>query len=433
LRLKWKSGKKAEDLLAKGPAIQAVIDLHNYPELEAQLDLIGLELQDLAMIHTYQPIIKENIEGVVSVFYENVLTVPKLRKIIEERTNVVYLKNVLSEYSVDMLEDRIDAKSIEKKVKIAKMHYSMGVEPKWYMGTFQQMQEELIRLISEKVSPWEERMAAATAISKLVNFEMQIVLEEYGNKNEELRRQQYDIVKNELKGKISSISEDLAGLTEETSISIEEVDANANVIRSSIHSNVESVKKIQSFALLGNEKVEQLEEQMTFISGNTEKMVNLIGDLKVSSNEIIDIIEMVKKIAEQTNLLALNASIEAARAGDAGKGFAVVAQEVRKLAEQSKQSVEQITELVSKSTSLTDQAVGTIDEVRESVSLGMKGSKESQMKFMKILTSIEDNNEHISRVETDVSALVQVIKEIGNDTKKVAATADSLHQTALQL
>src|SRR5690606_36511558 len=163
-----------------------------------------------------------------------------------------------------------------------------------------------IRLISEKVSPWEERMAAVTAISKLVNFEMQIVLEEYGNKNEELRRQQYDIVKNELKGKISSISEDLAGLTEETSISIEEVDANANVIRSSIHSNVESVKKIQSFALLGNEKVEQLEEQMTFIFGNTEKMVNLIGDLKVSSNEIIDIIEMVKKIAEQTNLLALN-------------------------------------------------------------------------------------------------------------------------------
>lgn len=433
MRFKWKNERKADVLLEKGAAIQAVIDLHNYPELEAQLSLIGLELQDLAKIHTYQPIIKESIEDVVSVFYENVLAVPKLRKIIEERTQVDYLKSVLSDYIVEMFDGRIDTESIKKKVKLANMHFSLGVEPKWYMGTFQQIQEKLIRLISEKVSPWEERMAAATAVSKLINFEMQIVLEEYEKKNEELRREQYDIVKNELKGKISSISEDLAGLTEETSISIEQVDANAHVIRSSIHSNVESVKMIQSFAVLGNEKVEQLEEQMTFISENTEKMVNLIGDLKDSSNEIIDIIEMVKKIAEQTNLLALNASIEAARAGDAGKGFAVVAQEVRKLAEQSKQSVEQITELVSKSTSLTDQAVGTIDEVRESVSLGMKGSKESQMKFMKILHSIEDNNEHISRIETDVTALVQVIKEIGNDTKKVAATADSLHQTALQI
>ncbi|WP_432362284.1 protoglobin domain-containing protein [Sporosarcina sp. UB5] len=413
--------------------IQAVIELQAYPELKRQLDLIDFKLQDLAVLHTYQPIIRERMDDIVSVFYEKVLSVPSLRKIIEERTNVDYLKNVLSDYIEEMFEGRIDTASIRKKIKIAQMHFHMGVEPKWYMGTFQQIQEVLNRLITERVDTWEERSQAMTAVSKLINFEMQIVLEEYEKKNEELRQQQYDIVKTELKGKISSISEDLAGLTEETSISIEQVDANANVIRSSIHSNVESVKKIQSFAVLGNEKVEQLEEQMTFISGSTEKMVNLIGDLKVSSNEIIDIIEMVKKIAEQTNLLALNASIEAARAGDAGKGFAVVAQEVRKLAEQSKQSVEQITELVSKSTSLTDQAVGTIDEVRESVSLGMKGSKESQMKFMKILQSIEDNNEHISRVETDVTELVQVIKEIGNDTKKVAATADSLHQTALQL
>lgn len=433
MRFIWKNGRKSEDLSSKGSAIQAVIELHGYPELEAQLGLIGFELQDLAKIHTYQPIIKESIEDVVSVFYENVLSIPELRKIIEGRTNVDYLKNVLSDYIVEMFEGRIDTESIRKKVKIANIHFNMGVEPKWYMGTFQQIQEKLIRLISEKVSTWEERMAAATAVSKLINFEMQIVLEEYEKKNEELRRQQYDIVKNELKGKISSISENLAGLTEETSSSIEQVDENATAIRSSIHSNVESVKKIQGFAVLGNEKVEQLEVQMEFISDSTEKMVGLIGDLKVSSDEIIDIIAIVRGIAEQTNLLALNASIEAARAGESGKGFAVVAQEVRKLAEQSKRSVEQITELVSNSTNLTDHAVETIEEVRERVALGMKGSKESQMKFMKILDAILDNEHHINSIETDVTELVHVIKEIGNDTRKVSSAADNLHQTALQL
>ncbi|MCM3744772.1 globin-coupled sensor protein [Sporosarcina luteola] len=429
----WKNKRNGTGRTVRNADIQAVIELQAYPELKKQLDLIEFTLKDLAILHTYQPIIRERIDDIVAVFYEKVLSVPSLRRIIEERTNVEHLKKVLSDYIVEMFEGRIDAEVIGKKVRIAQIHFNMGVEPKWYMGTFQRIQEVLLRLITENMDAWDERMQAMTAVSKLINFEMQIVLEEYEKKNEKLRQQQYDIVKTELKGKISSISEDLAGLTEETSTSIDQVDANANIIRSSIHSNVENVKKIQGFAALGNEKVEQLEAQITFISGSTEKMVNLIGELKVSSNEIIEIIAMVKQIAEQTNLLALNASIEAARAGDAGKGFAVVAQEVRKLAEQSKQSVEQITELVSNSTSLTDQAVGTIAEVRESVSIGMKGSKESKMKFMKILQAIEDNNEHISRVETDVTALVHVIKEVGSDTKKVAAAADSLHQTALQL
>ena len=236
-----------------------------------------------------------------------------------------------------------------------------------------------------------------------------------------------------MKGKISAISEDLASLTEETSTSIEQVNENALSISSSIHSNVMSVSDIQSFAVLGNEKVQELEKQMAFIDGSTEKMEGLVGSLKVSSNEIIEIIVMVKQIAEQTNLLALNASIEAARAGEAGLGFAVVAQEVRNLAEQSKASVEQITGLVRTSTGLTDQAVGTIGEVRKSVSLGMLGSKESQQKFQKILKAVEENDRHIHSIEDEVESLVEVIREIGEDTKKVAVTADNLHQTAIQL
>lgn len=356
-----------------------------------------------------------------------------MRKIIEERTNLAYLKRVLAEYIVEMFQRSIDQTSIDKKVKIARIHFQMGVEPKWYMGVFQQIQEVFIELITETLPSWQERKQAIVDITKLINLEMQIVLEEYEKQNEREKQQQYAIVKQELKAKISSISEDLAILTEETSTSVGHVDDNATKIRASIHANVEGVQDIQSFAVLGNEKVQRLEKQIAFINENTEKMETLIKNLKISSTEVIEIIVMVKSIAEQTNLLALNASIEAARAGDAGKGFAVVAQEVRKLAEQSKRSVEQITELVTTSTSLTDKAVNTIEEVRESVTLGMKDSKETQMKFTKILQSIEDNDRHIHTIEMDVEGLVKVIQEIGNDTKKVAATAVNLHQTALQL
>lgn len=430
---KWKNRVGEAEQKRGKPTVEATIDLRTYPELEKQLELINLTVQDLTRLHTYQPIVREKIDEIVAVFYENVLTVPTLRKIIEERTNVAYLKRVLAEYIVEMFQRSIDQTSIDKKVKIARIHFQMGVEPKWYMGVFQQIQEVFIELITETLPSWQERKQAIVDITKLINLEMQIVLEEYEKQNEREKQQQYAIVKQELKEKISSISEDLALLTEETSTSVGHVDDNATKIRASIHANVEGVQDIQSFAVLGNEKVQRLEKQIAFINENTEKMETLIKNLKISSTEVIEIIGMVKSIAEQTNLLALNASIEAARAGDAGKGFAVVAQEVRKLAEQSKRSVEQITELVTTSMSLTDKAVNTIEEVRESVTLGMKDSKETQMKFTKILQSIEDNDRHIHTIEMDVEGLVKVIQEIGNDTKKVAATAENLHQTALQL
>lgn len=301
------------------------------------------------------------------------------------------------------------------------------------MGTFQQVQEVIIRLINRELPVNDTQEKAVLTLSKLINFEMQIVLEEYGKENVKLREWQYEIVKTELKSKISSISEDLANLTVETSTSVKQVDVHASRMRESIHLNVESVRRIQSDATEGNEMVQQLKLQMKFITDSTEQMGGIIGQLKSSSDQVSSIIIMVKQIAEQTNLLALNASIEAARAGEHGNGFAVVAQEVRKLAEQSKQWVEQITSLVHMFTELTNQAVETIFDVKQSIVIGLEGSTETQTKFREILHSIEENDRHINHVEEDVMELVQVIKAIGKDTKNVATTAESLYQTATQL
>ncbi|MBO0587146.1 hypothetical protein [Sporosarcina sp. E16_8] len=77
--------------------------------------------------------------------------------------------------------------------------------------------------------------------------------------------------------------------------------------------------------------------------------------------------------------------------------------------------------------------MNTITEVKESVALGLDGSIKTQSKFKKTLHLIEENNHHINQVEVDVTEPVQVIKAIGDDTIKVATTAESLHQTALQL
>ncbi|MHA6260145.1 protoglobin domain-containing protein [Sporosarcina sp. CAU 1771] len=176
--------------------------------MKLQMGLIDLTGKDLALVKTYQPYIQAGVEEVVSVFYDQVLSVPSLRKIIEERTQVDRLKQLLATYIVAMFEGEINEVSIKKKMKLAQMHFNIGLEPKWYMGTFQQLQEVFIRLFTKEMPTSLEREKAMLTVSKLVNFEMQIVLEEYDKENMKLRDEQYDIVKDELKGKVSAISED---------------------------------------------------------------------------------------------------------------------------------------------------------------------------------------------------------------------------------
>ena len=114
----------------------------------------------------------------------------------------------------------------------------------------------------------------------------------------------------------------------------------------------------------------------------------VIRHLEDQSKEIGKIIEVITGISDQTNLLALNAAIEAARAGEHGKGFAVVADEVRKLAEQSKESADQITTLVQEIQEHTDHAVTVMGKGTNEVELGITVVQDTGEGFKRILQSL---------------------------------------------
>ncbi|WP_332645799.1 globin-coupled sensor protein [Lysinibacillus sp. 54212] len=410
-----------------------IMDFEGMPELEKQMKLICIHEAELRKIKSYQPHIMNGIEEVTEVFYQNVLSIPSLRKIIEERTKIDALKKTLGTYIIAMFDGIFNEQTIERKRRLARMHFKIGLEPKWYMGTFQKLQEVIVGLIVQDIKDSTIREQVTLNVSKLINLEMQIVLEEYEKENINLRHEQYNIVKNELKNKMSAISEDLAQLTEQTSVSIEQVNVHTDDISKTIDSNVEIVQGIHSDAVIGKDEVTTLENEMIEIMASTKEMADRINSLEQSSHQIISIVSIVKGIADQTNLLALNASIEAARAGEHGKGFAVVAQEVRKLAEQSKESVENITSLVQNSTSLTASAVDMINSVQVRVEAGVNVSISTQKKFQQILDAIEQNERQISLVAKDISNLSGVIDSIEKETRTVASTADQLYQTATSI
>ena len=422
-----------DDKLAEMDYFKPIIQFTSMPELEQQMKLIGIDENNLRYIKSYQPAITAGVSEITDVFYENVLAVPSLKKIIEERTKIDRLKKTLNSYIISMFDGIFNEETIEAKRKLARMHFKIGLDPKWYMGTFQKLQETMIMLISKEITDLELREQITLNVSKLINLEMQIVLEEYEKENQNLRREQYNVVKLELKDKLSAIIQNLADLTEETNQSIEQVNKHTSHINNTIKSNVASVQHIHTDALTGKNEVARLEQEMLEIKDSTVEMGQLIGKLKVSSEQIINIVALVKNIADQTNLLALNASIEAARAGEHGKGFAVVAQEVRKLAEQSKSSVENITNLIQTSTLLTSTAVQMIDAVQSRVDSGLDVSINTQMKFQQILKAIEQNETQIKEVAMDITNLTSVISNIGQETRDVATTAGELYQMTTHL
>ncbi len=176
-----------------------------------------------------------------------------------------------------------------------------------------------------------------------------------------------------------------------------------------------------SFA--GNEVIQTVVEQMDAMSNAINGVGEVITSLEKRSTEIGQIVGVITGIAEQTNLLALNAAIEAARAGEQGKGFAVVADEVRKLAEQSGTSAQQIASLISSTQKDTEKAVQSMQYATNEVDNGMVTVQKAGDAFQNIQISVDE----VAKQIKEVSSSIQVMK---GGTTQIISFMDQLNEIA---
>ncbi|WP_077369493.1 methyl-accepting chemotaxis protein [Anaerosalibacter sp. Marseille-P3206] len=251
--------------------------------------------------------------------------------------------------------------------------------------------------------------------------------------------------------KLNKSSQEISNSSRETSYSIEEVakavgelangayeqakeSANGfeklNVLAKTFDDTLEGAKVLEKYAVetsnANSENVKVLEDLKESIYANN-KMIQEISEriytLSERSNNIRNIVETVDAIAEETNLLALNAAIEAARAGEAGRGFAVVADEIRKLAEETRSSTEEIGRITKDITSEIEVTKGQMDSAN--IALG-----KSNQVVEKTISSFDKIKESLQATLKQIDSLGSSIVSVGRDKDEVVLSIESITSIA---
>ncbi|WP_194165686.1 globin-coupled sensor protein [Oceanobacillus sp. CFH 90083] len=416
-----------ERLLESSEEINVVLEELPQTDLSLQLQISKLTAKDLAVAKLLQPIIRENMEAIIDAFYDNLALVPELMEIIETNSAINRLKQTLSAHIVEMFSGEINQEFIEKRSRIAKMHVHIGLKPKWYIASFQEIFFQISRLLADTYQDKENFLLAVQVTNKLLNFEQQMVLEAYEADIEE-KRAVMDEQNQNLIASMRETGERLSFLSSETNQSVMKMVSQANRINQISRQGEEIAASTSESAQLGMEQTKTTNTGMSNLDNQMELVVERLEQLTSSAEKIKSVISIVESIAKQTNLLALNASIEAARVGEQGKGFAVVAEEVRKLAVQSAEAVAEVSDLILETNAQVANSRQAMTATQEEV----KAVREQTAATEEILSRVSESmaliSENSSYIQQSLVENQQSIHDIESSMGEIEIYSQKFHE-----
>jgi len=232
----------------------------------------------------------------------------------------------------------------------------------------------------------------------------------------------------------------VAAAVEEMTASIEQIAGNAD------HSE-KIAKRAGSISDNGRQVVSDAVDGMNAIANSVNTSSEIIRSLGKDTQSISEIVQVIKDIADQTNLLALNAAIEAARAGEQGRGFAVVADEVRKLAERTAKSTQEIADMTLGIQSNASNAVTSMEQGTSQVNEGVEKARRAGASMMEIkegteqvvasvadiTASLKEQSSAVNLVATEVAAIASMVNDNTLEVDNLAQTSERLNSLADEL
>ncbi|RMF45866.1 MAG: methyl-accepting chemotaxis protein, partial [Deltaproteobacteria bacterium] len=222
---------------------------------------------------------------------------------------------------------------------------------------------------------------------------------------------------------VSNSSQSLSEAATESAASLEEMSAAINEITSQVKVSAEHAGKANTTSSEAQRLAETGSERM-------QQMVEAMGAIAESGQNISKIIKTIDEIAFQTNLLALNAAVEAARAGQHGKGFAVVAEEVRNLAARSARAARETAEMIEGSVDLTEKGAKLAGETEEALQQIVGSITEVSTLVNEIASASAEQSEGIQQVSQGLVQIDQATQQNTASAEESAAAAEELSSQA---
>lgn len=228
---------------------------------------------------------------------------------------------------------------------------------------------------------------------------------------------------------------------------IEELSTTVNEVATKTQQTAELAKMMNDQTQTGLSTVQHSYQSIESLAQEIDGLAQKITHLHESSNNINNVIDVIKSVAEQTNLLALNAAIEAARAGEQGRGFAVVADEVRTLAQRTQESTSEIEGFITSLQSDVESAFSAIDNSQKKSAAAVQDSRQVEQSLSEISESVSDifsmadqiatATEEQAVVTQDIAKNVITVEEKSTESTagatQIAATAREQAQLATSL
>ena len=230
---------------------------------------------------------------------------------------------------------------------------------------------------------------------------------------------------------IAASATSTAESVQQEAIMCSEIQKNVDMAEEETVKMKQSSDKVKDTVMEGAEIVLELKNQANTVDETNKMTVEAITRLANRVGEVDSIINAILTISSQTNLLALNASIEAARAGEAGRGFAVVADEIRKLSEDTRESANQITNIITElvtdvdmTTKSMDVSSETIDKQSQMIDITKEKFDLIEAEVNELVSNINENEKLIKEITMATGVINDNISDLSSASEEIAASSE---------